>query len=88
LQKKICENISLLKIKQEMRSILNRDTKRLFEIARRANTLLKVVRDFPPPKFKLITLHWLYTLSVPEFERFITKCKEEKNTEHLTGAQN
>ena len=87
-QRKACENISLVKIRQEMRSLLNRDTKRLFEIAQRANKLLKTVGDFPPPKFYLITPHWLYTLSAIDFERFITKCREEKNIGHLAGARN
>jgi hypothetical protein len=87
LQRKICDNTSITKSRQEMKSILHRDTKRLFEIAQRANELLKVVGEFPPPKFRLITPHWLYTLSASDFKNFIKKCKEEKNILSLAGAR-
>lgn len=85
LEKKICDNIPIVKIQHEMKNILNRNTKRLFEIAQRANELLKTIGDFPPPKFLLLTPHWLHSLPAPEWKRFIQGCKKEK--ERLAGAQ-
>jgi hypothetical protein len=78
LKRKISDNISIIQTQKEMQQVINRNIKRLFVIALRANRLLTVLGDFPPPKFKLITPHWLFNLSRPDFDKFITGCKKEK----------
>jgi len=78
LQRKTCDNIPIEQTQKEMQQTINRNVKRLFIIALRANQLLAVVGDFPPPKFKYITPHWLRTLSRPDFDKFILGCRREK----------
>jgi hypothetical protein len=88
IEKRVCKGISITKIRQEMKTVTNRNVKRLFEIAQRAKELFKVIGDFPPPKFRLISPHWIHSLTSPEFERFLKNCKDEKNIISLAGARN
>ena len=78
LKRKVCEGTSIANTQREMQQTINRNVKRLFIIASRANRLLATVGDFPPPKFRFITPHWLYNLSRPDFDKFIKGCKREK----------
>ncbi|RHZ87388.1 hypothetical protein Glove_36g29 [Diversispora epigaea] len=78
LERKVCNNITIAQTQKDMQAAINRNVKRLFVIALRANKLLSTVGDFPPPKFKLITPHWLFNLSRPDFDNFIKECEKEK----------
>ena len=57
LKRKNCDGIAINQTQKEMQQVINRNVKRLFVIALRANRLLAAIGIFPPPKFKLITLH-------------------------------
>jgi hypothetical protein len=78
LKKKNSDNVTISQTQKEMQRTINRNVKRLFVIALRANQLLAAVGHFPPPKFKLITPHWLFNLTRPDFDKFIEGCKKEK----------
>jgi hypothetical protein len=66
----------------------NQNTRRIKQIAKRANRLLEITGEFPIRLTSQVTPRWLYNLNEGEFEEFLQKCNRINNLElNFAGAQ-